>query len=1343
MKYSSFKFKLIYVFRINDEEHKGCLKIGEATIESDKHGDLTPNSHSLNQAAKQRINQYTNTAGITYELLHTQLAMKGYKMIGDHDVHKVLTRSGIKHKFFNTSNKSNEWFKCNLETAKASIEAALDGKSALDNVLETVEIPDPIIFRPEQREAIDKAVKHFRTHKKYLWNAKMRFGKTLCALQVIKECGFKRTLIFTHRPDVIDGWSTDFNKIFFEKDSHYIFSSKRLGSELEETEKRAKNDKDLCYIYFASTQDLRGSKIVGGNHEKNDLVFGTNWDLVIIDEAHEGLQTELGKAVRDAVKSESTKELLLSGTPFNLFSEFDDDSTYTWDYVKEQKAKHDWTQNHYLDPNPYDVLPQMHILTFNLGDMLGKEGDYIDIEDKAFNFREFFRTWRGNKAEDYREMPAGAQIGDFVHEQDVNNFLNLLIRPNEENNMPFSTDANRTNFRHTLWMVPGVKEGAALAKLLKNHDVFGQFTIVNVAGEGSVDDEKSNDKALQEVRKAIGEHPEKTQTITLSCGKLTTGVNIKEWSAVLMLAGSYSTSASSYMQTIFRVQTPAEIAGRAKTDCYVFDFAPDRTLKVMSQAAQLSNKGKKKEDQQSDKALIGEFLNFCPIISYRGTQMTHYDVNSMLEHLKRVYVDRVVSRGFEDNHLYNDQLLKLEGIELKQFAHLKEIIGSTKASHKTDEIDVNTTGMTDEERDKEEKIKKKPKRERTPEEEALLAELRKKKKHRDSAISILRGISIRMPLMIYGADLKDKEEITIENFASKVDDSSWEEFMPKGVDKQLFAQFIKYYDADIFRAAGRQIRDMARASDQMPITERVKRIGQIFSSFRNPDKETVLTPWRVVNMHMSDTLGGYDFFAPDHPDTMLAEPRFVDQGEVTKNVFGAKNTRLLEINSKSGLYPLNLAYSIYRYRIDNKLEKFAGDEPTLEEQYNLWDKILRENLFVICKTEMAKSITKRTLRGFRTAKVNAKYFEDLVNQIKNKKDKFIKQIAKGNTYWNANTDNFMKFNAIVGNPPYQIVDGGGGSSSIPIYNAFVSISKAICPNYISMIMPARWYSGGKGLDEFRTETIKDKHFMILHDYVDSSVCFKNVAIEGGICYFLWSSKHNAECKVSTHLINGEIECSKRFLSNDDTDIFIRLEKVEEIILKVIKHSSFTPFSNSVFPRNYFGISSIDEKDIISKNSKEYSYNILARINNSRTWKKLRTDFSIKKTSGDIDTLANSWKVFVSKADGAAGQIGNPIPAKIIGKAELGEPKSICTETFLVVGPFKNKTQAKNVVHYMTTKFFRFCVGSRKTKNMTQDTYKFVPLQDFNEEWTDEKLYKKYGLSEDEIAYIESVIKPME
>lgn len=1313
---SSLKLKLIYVFRINDEAHRGCLKIGEATSDNENIWGLGPNSKALNQAAKKRIDQYTKTAGIAYDLLYTELTIyndrNGLKSFSDHEVHNVLTRSGVKKKIFDSKNKANEWFITDLETIKKAIAAVKEGKDSL-HASEVSKTQNPIVFRPEQKEAIEKTTKQFKKGNEMLWFAKMRFGKTLSALQVVKEHEFTRTLILTHRPVVDKGWFEDFGKIFYDSPK-YSYGSKNQGNQFATLERECKKGNSK-YIYFASMQDLRGSELVGGNFNKNDEIFGTTWDFVIVDEAHEGTQTELGTNVLRELKKENTKVLHLSGTPFNLLDNYQEEEIFTWDYVMEQKAKANWDKIHFGDPNPYASLPKLNIFTYDLGKLLH---GYID-EEVAFNFREFFRV---------------NETGSFLHEKDVFSFLNLICKSDSESNYPYSTEDYRDNFRHSLWMVPGVKEAKALSAMLKTHPVFGQFDIVNVAGDG--DEEEANEEALKKVEKAIGDNPHKTYTITLSCGRLTTGVSVKAWTAVFMLSGSHNTSASAYMQTIFRVQTPATINGKVKEECFVFDFAPDRTLKVIAETAKVSAKAGKTTGV--DRKIMGEFLNFCPIIAFDGSRMTDYDVNGMLEQLKKVYIERVVNNGFEDTHLYNrDQLMQLDDVEVEEFNGLKKVIGSTKAMPKSKDIEVNKQGFTEEDYEKIEQAQKKKKKELSPEEKALLDKYKEQKKMRETAISILRGISIRMPLLIYGADVSNEEkELTLDNFTELVDDQSWEEFMPKGVDKATFQKFKKYYEPDVFRAAGKRIRALARATDHVTIEERIERITHIFGTFRNPDKETVLTPWRVVNMHLGDCLGGYSFLDEKREKT-ISQPHFVSQGKVTVEVF-ATDSRILEINSKSGLYPLYVTYSVFRNRVK---EKFPDTEPntlSIEQQQKIWDKTVAENVFVLCKTPMAKSITKRTLVGFRAASVNTHYFEDMVRQITQRPEKFIAKIKKGQSYWKANNNNNMKFNAIVGNPPYQEMDGGSGSSAKPVYQHFVEISKAINPNYFSLITPSRWFAGGKGLVQFRIEMLADKRLIKMVDFINSKDCFPSSSIGGGVNYFLWDSKYNGSCEFC-NIHNGTANKMERNFNEFDT--LIRYNEAVEIINKINSTKS-EKLSDIVSSRNPFGLptnvrgsenESINSLKLLSSDG--YSYITISDVN-------------------DGNEFVHSFNVLVSRITSEhAGEPASDGRFKILSRTDVLGPNEVCTDSYLRIGGFAAEFEANAALKYIRSKFTRFLIlQSLSSINLSKEKFNIVPLQDFTAnsdiDWSqsipeiDQQLYKKYNLSEEEITFIESMIKPM-
>jgi len=1324
--YSTLKAKLIYIFTIPDEAHQGCVKIGEATLEEATDSTLQPNCKELNAAARKRIDQYTKTAGIAYQLKHTELTLAIHggtiTTFNDKQVHEILLRSGVKRHDFSQKHQGREWFECSVETALAAIKAAKEGRFSI-RAEEMKSIDESIEFRPEQQLAIDKTVKKFSSGgKAMLWNAKMRFGKTLTALQVVKEMQFHRTIIITHRPVVDKGWFEDFHKIFSMLDP-YTYGSRDKGEPFEVLERFAKKNPNQHYIYFASMQDMRGAQLAGGKFDKNQAILKADYDLVIIDEAHEGTQTELGQNVIKLLTKEKTKVLNLSGTPFNLLDDYREDEIYTWDYVMEQRAKAEWDLNHFGDPNPYAGLPRLNIFTFDLGKALS---GFEDIEDSAFNFKEFFRTWTGDPERDHCAMPEGAE-GKFIHEEHVRAFLDLIVKYDPESNYPYSTVEFRKSFRHTLWMVPGVKEARALSALLKAHPIFGQFEIVNVAGDGDLEEE--NDDALNMVEKAMGDNPEKTWTITLSCGKLTTGVTVRPWTAVMMLAGSHNTDAKAYMQTIFRVQSPyTTLDGHRKENCYVFDFAPDRTLKVLADTAKVQTK---KTTSESDRVKLGEFLNFCPVIGYNGTRMATYNVESMLEQLKRAYISRVTRNGCDDPRLYNQEMLrKLDAEALAKFKNLHAIIGATKANHTSTDVDMAKSGLTNEQYEDLERILKKPKKERTPEELAALEEAREKKKNADSAISILRGISIRLPLLMYGAELTtDEQEVTLENFASLVDDQSWEEFMPRGVTKELFAEFIPYYDPDMFRAVSRNYRDLVRAADQMPPLERTREIARIFSYFRNPDKETVLTPWRVVNMHIGDCIGGQVFFDTDM-QTESIKPRFVDHGEVTAKVFKDPNTRILEINSKTGLYPLYMAYSVFAEKLQAYRDShmLATDVP-VQTQNQIWDDVLRNHIFVICKTEMAKSITKRTLCGFRQAKVNARYFEDLINKITNQPTLFTSKVIRGKNYWNnTELEDNMKFNAIVGNPPYQVIshDGPQASQATPVYHYFVNIARRLSASYVSMIMPARWYSGGMGMNDFRTSMLNDKHLALIVDFPKSRDCFPTVDIAGGICYFLMDDNHTGKCVI----INKEGTVSNRDTRTlNEFPIFIRNNIGVHIIRKLdlSKNLSSVVFPISPFglPTNTEGCENEGTDSVLLISSKGRSYIPRSKANNPK--------------------LVGQYKVMIGQLNPDRGGVSNTTGgSNVTTKVTILSPNEVTTATYIILGGFDTKDEADNYATYIRTKFVRFLIfQTLSSMHITQSNFQFVPIQDWSKPWSDDELYKKYGLSREEIEYIETLIKPMQ
>ena len=440
-----------------------------------------------------------------------------------------------------------------------------------------------------------------------------------------------------------------------------------------------------------------------------------------------------------------------------------------------------------------------------------------------------------------------------------------------------------------------------------------------------------------------------------------------------------------------------------------------------------------------------------------------------------------------------------------------------------------------------------------------------------------------------------------------------------------------------------------------------------------------------------------------------------------------------------------MAYSTYRARI---LDLGLEDTTEIERQKEIWDQVVAENIFVLCKTPMAKSITKRTLVGFRTSKVNTRYFEDLINQIKSKPQKFIKQVKQGKTYWKSNNTDNMKFNAIVGNPPYMEMDGGAQASASPIYNRFVDVAKAINPGYISMIIPSRWYSGGKGLDEFRDNMLNDPHIAVLHDFLNPEEVFPRTNIRGGICYFLWDSSYdNTEnlTKVITHQSKTEPSTAQRSLKTDNNDTFIRHGVAVEIIQKIKSDPNFESFSKYVSPRKPFGIEGNFTNSGKFKPTNEGLVKPLLCYGKGKKIGFVERD-EIKHNTAWID----AYKVFTPRANNIGTELNDDNLNTFVG-----EPHSICTESYIVLGADLNldKKSASHLRKYFTTKFTRFLHSIAKaSQDATSKTYKFVPLQDFTSgsdiDWSktipqiNQQLYKKYNLSEEEISFIESMIKPM-
>lgn len=481
-------------------------------------------------------------------------------------------------------------------------------------------------------------------------------------------------------------------------------------------------------------------------------------------------------------------------------------------------------------------------------------------------------------------------------------------------------------------------------------------------------------------------------------------------------------------------------------------------------------------------------------------------------------------------------------------------------------------------------------------------------------------------------------------------------------------------------------------------------------------------------------------------DEVFTPPKLANEmlDMLPQELFKDKNTTFLDPVSKSGVFLREIAVRL--------IEGLKDEIPNLQERLN---HIYTNQIFGLGITELTGFIARRTLYCSKIA--NGDYsvctaFSDAHGNVKYNRKEHTWKNGKCNfcgaseevynraddletyAYQFIHTDKpqnifNMKFDVIIGNPPYQLKDGGAQSSAKPIYDKFVLQAKKMNPKYLCMIIPARWYNGGKGLNDFRAEMLNDKRFSELHDFPNTNDCFPGLNIRGGVCYFLWKNGYNGKCKVSTHSGHDIISTQERDLLEKGNDIFIRYNEAINIYRKVKKLNE-KPFNKIVSARKPFGLPT-NYKGFKSKKDKKHNI-LLYRFGENGYVKK--DDLLLN------NKLSEDWKVLVPYSSPG----DDSYPHLILSKPIVASSNTACTETYLLVGPVINERRAKNIANYMITSFVRFMILlAKSTQHITSKTYMFVPIQDFDKKWTDKELYMKYGINEDEQSFIDTLIRKMD
>lgn len=746
----------IYAYELVDvKSHEGYIKVGYTQRDVDE-----------------RIQEQLHVSAVKYRILYKEPCVcSDGTVFTDKDVHKILRRNGFIQ--YNEGNDVNEWFKCTVDDVKVAIRELKTG------IRYSKERIHDFKMRPEQERAVERTMEYFISTKqneksynpKFLWNAKMRFGKTFAAYQLAKRMNFKKILILTFKPAVESAWAedlithVDFEGWQFISNKDAQWNQKSIDKQFEEA------NKENPIVVFGSFQDLLGTNENGGIKVKNEFIHTTLWDLVIFDEYHYGAWREKASSLFE--KSDEEKEsdfdyekykeeeadnaynesflpittdyyLFLSGTPFRALNsgEFIEEQIYSWTYSDEQRAKKEWIGSN----NPYLSLPKMVIMTYKIPDsitQIAMQGEFNEFDLNVF----FSAEGKGKSAK-------------FKYENEVQKWLDLIrgsflpssvddlkLGKDKKPPMPFSDTRLLNVLQHTLWYLPNVASCDAMENLLdqSQNTFYHDYKIINCSGTKAgigID-------ALKPVMSAMDD-PLRTKTITLSCGKLTTGVTVRPWSGVFMLRNLKSPE--TYFQTSFRVQSPWEIINDKgekeimKKECYIFDFALERALKEISDySCQL-------DPHESDpEKSVAEFINFLPVLAYDGSTMKPINAQDVLdiamagtsatllarrwESALLVNVDNATLKRLIDNKEALEALMHIEGFRSLNTDTIKTIINH---SEKIKQAKAETEKLTD--------IEKKQLSEEEKETKTLRKQVQEK----------LVKFATRIPVFMYLTDYREK-----------------------------------------------------------------------------------------------------------------------------------------------------------------------------------------------------------------------------------------------------------------------------------------------------------------------------------------------------------------------------------------------------------------------------------------------------------------------------------------------------------------------------------------------------------------------------------------------------------
>ncbi len=1199
-------------------------------------------------------------------------------------------------------------------------------------------------MRPNQEdtvEAFKKAVAN--GHHNLLMYAVMRFGKSFTSMCCAVASGAKLVVVVSAKADVRIEWKKTVESHFLFADYDFIGAKDLTKNNRLITEKLSSGKK---VVVFLTLQDLQGKTI----KDKHQEVFGQDIDLLLVDETHFGARAEkYGEVLKEAAnyvadtknkkddddfveasKADAVIKVLrakntihLSGTPYRILmgSEFTKEDIIAFyqftDIVNDQKK---WDEEHILDDdykewdNPYYGFPQMVRFAFVPNESSRKKLESLRSSGTTYAFSALFKPKSIVKVEDGSHKL-------FQHEKEIFDLFSVIDGSKEDDCLLGFLDYDKIKegkmCRHMVVVLPYCASCDALETLIKNNKEqfknLGDYEIVNISGV----DNPNKYKTPDDVKKTIAKYEEEgKKTITLTVNRMLTGSTVQEWDTMLFFKDT--SSPQEYDQAVFRLQNQYvktyiddkgnTIKYNMKPQTLLVDFDPNRMFVMQERKSKIYNANVETGGNSELGKRIEEELEISPIITLNKDKIVRVKATDILDSVSNYRKDK----GIKDEALEIPVDLSILDNDIVRAAIEKENeIGSksglTVTAHEDDDENAGDIDIPESSKDGDETNV-------TPNTDPVSNEDKKKTEQ-----SLSKKIQSYYTRILLFAFITEDTVISLDDVIAKsATEDNARIIKNLGLNVEVLTLLNQGTNKFVLSDLDYKIQNLNKLSKDDTLSPEEKASVAI-SKFGKLGEAIVVTPSNIC-----------DDMVALFPDEMFMS-------------LPATNSKVLDIAGTAGEY----AVAIYKRMsalgvevdvIKNSIYTIPKSAVCYELIRKLYD-MLGLNIANIAKEFIATDL----LEVKKDGDIDYDKIKALLTQ-----NKPFETIKLTDSLTGGQTD-MIKFEAVVGNPPYQEDDGGAQKSARPIYNYFVYLGKNLTSNYLSIIMPSRWYAGGKGLDEFRDDMLNDTHICVLHDFSHPEDIFPDTNNRGGVCYFVWDRDFDNIKNLPTvvnHVSKEKSLSCIRPINELNLDMFIRYQSAVSIIKKIFNGNYANSFNKIVSVRKPYGIESNIVKTTLYHSKSDALIEPVKCY--GKSGKKGYIEKSLVKSN---EGLITKWKVCTPRANNIGTELNDDNLNSFVS-----EPGSISTEAFIVIGAnvLHSEIECLNVCKYLRTRFVRFLHSLAKaSQDASRETYRFIPLQDFTGksdiDWSksiaeiDKKLYRKYNLDDFEIAFIESMIKPME